>query len=115
MDLKDSKKAGLKIALFGVGFVAGYYIYSYASKQLGVTTTELPTLPPSLRFGMGSSSPTMPSALPDMEVAQEDLENLEMAVTPDMAPAPVVVVPPTAMELAQANPEGVTNALLLMI
>jgi len=93
MDLKKGKNLGMNVVLFGVGFTAGYYIYTGIFKQ----TITLPSLPPSV------------SNLPGLK-----------RIMPQPVPAPVVapveevvVAPPTLLERAQANPDLVTNALIL--
>ena len=44
MDLTKGKNLGMNVVLFGVGFTAGYYIYTGLFKQ----TITLPSLPPSI-------------------------------------------------------------------
>jgi len=96
MDLTKGKKLGMNVVLFGIGFTAGYYIYTGLFKQ----ELTLPSTPPSLRKLPGMSYLMPPAPQPVVE---------EEMVMP--APPPP---PPTALELAQANPEGVATALLYM-
>tara|TARA_R110000851_G_scaffold86327_1_gene187395 strand:+ start:3532 stop:3816 length:285 start_codon:yes stop_codon:yes gene_type:complete len=93
MDLTKGKNLGMNVVLFGVGFTAGYYIYTGLFKQ----TITLPSLPPSI------------SKLPGLN------RIMPKAVVPEpVAPVEeVVVAPPTLLERAQANPDLVTNALIL--
>ena len=100
----DYKKLGTNIMLFGVGFVGGYFLYTGLFKQ----TVALPiTMPPKLRWGGAQAPAVMPTAPVVVENGNGN-GNGEVAPPP---PPP----PPTALELAQANPEGVSNALLYMI
>ena len=102
----DYKKLGTNIMLFGVGFVGGYFLYTGLFKQ----TVALPiTMPPKLRWGGAQPLAVMPTAPVVVENGNGNGNgNGEVAPPP---PPP----PPTALELAQANPEGVSNALLYMI
>lgn len=96
MDLKKGKKLGVNVVLFGVGFTLGYYIYTGLFKQ----TLSLPSVPPSvsklpvLKRVMPQPAPVVPAPVVEEEV---------------VVPPP----PPTALEIAQANPDAVTNALIL--
>lgn len=90
MDLKQSKKLGMNVVLFGVGFTLGYYIYTGLFKQ----TVSFPSVPPSL------------GKVPGLK---------RMVSTPPPAPVEEPVAPPTPLEMAQANPDAVTNALLFYI
>ena len=96
----DYKKLGTNIMLFGVGFVGGYFLYTGLFKQ----TVTLPiTMPPKLRWG-GAQAPAV------MPTAPLVVENGNGEVAPPPPPPP-----PTPYEIAQNNPEGVSNALLFMI
>jgi len=89
MDVTKGKKLGMNVVLFGVGFTLGYYIYTGLFKQ----ELTLPSVPPSI------------GKLPGL--------NRVMPQQPPVVEEPVVV-PPTPLERAQANPEGVAAALLYM-
>jgi hypothetical protein len=93
MDLKKGKKLGVNVVLFGVGFTLGYYIYTGLFKQ----TLSLPSVPPSV-----SKLPVLKRVMPQPVIEAPVIEE-EVVVPP----------PPTALELAQANPDAVTNALIL--